>query len=1032
MERVARLKAIVFLCLITRHSVSTEQFMKYSVIESTGKNCPSRDSCRQTRSTRGPIEVDWKKRNCFCDNFCSMYGDCCIDAPAFNSEEQRANKKNFDCVNLKQYGDIYIRSQCPSDWEHSNIQRACENPNEVSDPFGTTPVTNSETGATYRNFYCAVCNADSKSIQFWKPRLECPTLTGYFNRFKNVTIQFIYERLEFDENRSQWGVSIDTGGIQVFHACFIDPSAPEELLAKIRTCPGSNTIMDCPTNFEGDVTRELCLSYTGLIFEPNAVYRNVHCALCNGANLERLICLNLGPFGRVNWQQNFNLNSFAVLFDLGGATKNSVGFTGVQCQSGKIFDPFFKKCRSVVCPNENELFIDGSCIDPNAIDVVDADEAVIEILGDSKEENIIVSTIKATVSSSTSTTSPTPGTTSIKSEVPSSSQPTFEIPVFSTSFDSVYFPVEVNTSPSRKSSKPPDLSTTRTPTTTTTIIEDTTTTLSPTDLPTTTTTTTTTSTTFISSELPSPITTATTTPTTTFVNLTEVTEAPIIPYPDANVSIHPTANSSYSSPVLNVNDDLMNDTTLHDADSPILFPNAPSTLSALNFTYEIKSTSTTEALNETVKSTSAPEPVNNPSLPTLSPTQMLFLQCPKIQLQWDEYQMLDNGTIFVEEYNLTLDKVEYQFVMSNDEEGSYRNIWICVIDAPVTQPNKFDVEMGIVTMIGLGLSTICLVFHLIAFTMAPELQNLSGKNLASMSIALLGGYLSFISAMFMKNRSGSVGCFILAVFMYYFFLSAFLWMFVVSWDIFHTLRLATTQLRLSIGKQWKKFGLYCVIAWGIPTLLAAVAVIADLTAGESMGFNPAFGQSDLCWFSNKQGLLAFFAIPIGLLLISNIVFFVLSAGMVYDTTSGTNKATSCGPSINFHLYLKLAIIMGLTWIIGLVAGFLNVTEVWYVFIALNTLQGVFIFVAFSCNRKVFQSVRSTLRGDQPTATSSFSSMLSAKHKRSNDSNADHLESNPKKGRTRPDFTVRGKTMYTVSNYQVNQSLNQNSFDGRYF
>ncbi|TRY69298.1 hypothetical protein TCAL_13480 [Tigriopus californicus] len=862
--------------------------MKYSVIESTGKNCPSRDSCRQTRSTRGPIEVDWKKRNCFCDNFCSMYGDCCIDAPAFNSEEQRANKKNFDCVNLKQYGDIYIRSQCPSDWEHSNIQRACENPNEVSDPFGTTPVTNSETGATYRNFYCAVCNADSKSIQFWKPRLECPTLTGYFNRFKNVTIQFIYERLEFDENRSQWGVSIDTGGIQVFHACFIDPSAPEELLAKIRTCPGSNTIMDCPTNFEGDVTRELCLSYTGLIFEPNAVYRNVHCALCNGANLERLICLNLGPFGRVNWQQNFNLNSFAVLFDLGGATKNSVGFTGVQCQSGKIFDPFFKNEHV----SESKIIQTSGFINNSNANYYNNDNRRYYhnsiTYGFAHNDNN-----------------------------------------YNNDLDDIHF---------------------------------------------------------------------------------------------IRITITDNDSNNYSN----------NHICKLNRNSPILFPNAPSTLSALNFTYEIKSTSTTEALNETVKSTSAPEPVNNPSLPTLSPTQMLFLQCPKIQLQWDEYQMLDNGTIFVEEYNLTLDKVEYQFVMSNDEEGSYRNIWICVIDAPVTQPNKFDVEMGIVTMIGLGLSTICLVFHLIAFTMAPELQNLSGKNLASMSIALLGGYLSFISAMFMKNRSGSVGCFILAVFMYYFFLSAFLWMFVVSWDIFHTLRLATTQLRLSIGKQWKKFGLYCVIAWGIPTLLAAVAVIADLTAGESMGFNPAFGQSDLCWFSNKQGLLAFFAIPIGLLLISNIVFFVLSAGMVYDTTSGTNKATSCGPSINFHLYLKLAIIMGLTWIIGLVAGFLNVTEVWYVFIALNTLQGVFIFVAFSCNRKVFQSVRSTLRGDQPTATSSFSSMLSAKHKRSNDSNADHLESNPKKGRTRPDFTVRGKTMYTVSNYQVNQSLNQNSFDGRYF
>ena len=30
--------------------------------------------------------------------------------------------------------------------------------------------------------------------------------------------------------------------------------------------------------------------------------------------------------------------------------------------------------------------------------------------------------------------------------------------------------------------------------------------------------------------------------------------------------------------------------------------------------------------------------------------------------------------------------------------------------------------------------------------------------------------------------------------------------------------------------------------------------------------------------------------------------------------------TSCGPKTNFHLYLRLAVIMGLTWVTGLAAG----------------------------------------------------------------------------------------------------------------
>ena len=68
--------------------------LDYSAIAATGKSCPGRDSCRQTRNARGPgsVEMDWKKRNCFCDNSCALYGDCCIDAPAFAQREQMVRR----------------------------------------------------------------------------------------------------------------------------------------------------------------------------------------------------------------------------------------------------------------------------------------------------------------------------------------------------------------------------------------------------------------------------------------------------------------------------------------------------------------------------------------------------------------------------------------------------------------------------------------------------------------------------------------------------------------------------------------------------------------------------------------------------------------------------------------------------------------------------------------------------------------------------------------------------------------------------
>ena len=78
--------------------------------------------------------------------------------------------------------------------------------------------------------------------------------------------------------------------------------------------------------------------------------------------MDKLICLNLGPFGRFNWQQNFNTFSFAVLFDIGGNVQDSVGFIS-KCSKGELYDPFFKKCRNVICGRKGMEFRAGKCIE---------------------------------------------------------------------------------------------------------------------------------------------------------------------------------------------------------------------------------------------------------------------------------------------------------------------------------------------------------------------------------------------------------------------------------------------------------------------------------------------------------------------------------------------------------------------------------------------------------------------------------------------------------------------------------------------
>jgi len=146
-------------------------------------------------------------------------------------------------------------------------------------------------------------------------------------------------------------------------------------------------------------------------------------------------------------------------------------------------------------------------------------------------------------------------------------------------------------------------------------------------------------------------------------------------------------------------------------------------------------------------------------------------------------------------------------------------------------------------------------------------------------------------------------------------------------------------------------------------LVTAAALIDRLDIPElPFQFRPGFGSSQigLCWFSSRTALLLYFVAPFSCIMLLNVVFFISSSCLVWESSQSTAKITTTGPKINFHLYLRLALLMGMSWLSGLVAGVLDIEEVWYVFLVLNTLQGLFILLFFTCSKKVVNSVKERL------------------------------------------------------------------------
>jgi hypothetical protein len=333
-----------------------------------------------------------------------------------------------------------------------------------------------------------------------------------------------------------------------------------------------------------------------------------------------------------------------------------------------------------------------------------------------------------------------------------------------------------------------------------------------------------------------------------------------------------------------------------------------------------------------------------------------FTSCPKFLLSEDEVQWLENGTLYIPSHEKLYEVGHY--LKSKD------GVLICA--EGVTTVSKFDPILGWVTVAGLGLSEVCLALHLIAFTISPDLRNLSGRNLASLSLALFIAYGSFIIAQFIPT--GSNICVGVALSTFYFFLAAFWWTSVLAWDVWRTIRLATVQLRCSSsGQQWGKFILYSMYAWLVPGLIVAAAVAVeyvdtDLFSWMPAEYRPFFGRN-VCWFGQRKAILIYFAAPLTIILSVNLLLFISSAHMIRSTTSKSpTSSNQAGTRKQLGLYVRLALIMGLSWLAGLIAGAADFMPLWYVFVALCSLQGVFILLAYTCNPKVIRSIRNKICG----------------------------------------------------------------------
>ncbi|XP_063840404.1 uncharacterized protein LOC135089102 [Scylla paramamosain] len=868
--------------------------------------CP-RNSCQHRNDT------SFIKDPCYCDALCNTYADCCYDSEFRDASLQKRDEgSGLRCVSAAD-DEVYAKATCGEGWSDVEVEELCVGGGVHTDPISRLLVTSTTTGHTYLNYHCAICNDDIQSLRMWTASLEC----GLPQHARVDEKDLVFRN-------DTWGVLWGEAESREHHPCSVTSKMPRDIMNLTRRC--SNAVSTCSEDWQDEEVAAQCHAYTAVVYSSSNRYRNPHCAICN--KIGNYNCLTQEVFIRFP-------KPFALLFDFTDPSRGNLVGSSSPCNTTHVWDLFFKRCRSIVCPKPNQDYKYGRCVtlgdasskegnEPTATPTTATDD--VAAAANSSNEINSSDIINSTTTIPTNTTDNTASVNTSSNLTTTTNAPEEPNTTHSPGSDlNIVFPEELIKAPTTPLQDDPPTTPLQDDPPTTPLQDDPPTTPLQDDPPTT------------PLQDDPPTTSLQDDPPTTPLQDDPPT-TPLLDDPPTT----PLQDDPSTTPLQDDSPTAQVPTT---PENPIIFPKDPPTTAPQDPSMD----ASTPAFSTATLFPDTPAPEAD----VFTNDSKEFFECILVLLEEGEFDEFPNGTVHVAAYGRTYTPGEYL------KHGD--GLLVCLMEEIATDTRKFSDALGWVSLIGLSLSCACLLLHLAAFALLPELRNHSGRNLASLCLALLAAYITLLVNMMVEAKGA--GCTTLAAAMYYFFVTSFTWMNVIAFDVWYTFRLTQRQLRVSSGAQWHRFIAYSLYSWLLPGAATLVLVLVDQLepSGLQKELLPRLAET-WCWFNHRKALLAFFAAPMMILIVMNFVFFVSTAVIITQTgsTAAASSARGNNPRRQYTMYLRLAVLMGFTWVSGIAAGYLDLEALWYVFVLLNTLQGVFIFLAFTFRTRVWQGMGVTL------------------------------------------------------------------------
>ncbi|XP_052274013.1 uncharacterized protein LOC127873948 [Dreissena polymorpha] len=271
-----------------------------------------------------------------------------------------------------------------------------------------------------------------------------------------------------------------------------------------------------------------------------------------------------------------------------------------------------------------------------------------------------------------------------------------------------------------------------------------------------------------------------------------------------------------------------------------------------------------------------------------------------------------------------------------------------------TADKKTVTATGILSLVCMIISVTCLLITLMTYCLFQELRTQPGINNMGLVTSLIVAQVLFQFGKGQHQYVPSWTCELIGALIHFFWLLVIFWMNVCCWHMFCVFN----RLSVQSSKQspvWKTFiyTIYTFIGSLLCVAINIIVVVVD-TDNEKVGYGDG-----TCYISRPEMVGYTFALPVFIILVANIAMFCVVILKVKRTTS--HVITSAKSNVNYvTIFAKLATLVGLSWIFGFIYTYTGKEVFEYLFIILSNGQGVFIFMAFICRKRVYHLYKEKL------------------------------------------------------------------------